>query len=333
MTSPRLTGRYAIHVVDIDDLLADGCLAARVLASRGLLWRVESLAAMQEASGQRIHVALAFRDGGERDGELCAGLLGETVSAMPGLFHVHHRHSAAEQSFWHDPDCRDALASLVRELRRKLGWRMTSLMWRQVLDDDVPLPGRRLVSQETVPLGILQLTADDPEAWLQSLGKSRRQDLRRLRRRHAEDEGLEISAGRFAEVVKGEEVAPLLSSNFDRHNPRKHPLMNSPASSTWLDVTSADPHLHAVGYRDDGELVAAGVVAMHGGIARWLSWGALYVGKADKRGFYYDAVRRIVELAYAGDNRELVLGKGMGELKASFGARLYAQRAMVRTSF
>lgn len=333
MTTPRLTGRFAVHVVGVDDLLADGWLASRLVESRGVLWRAESLAEMQEASGQRVHLALAFRDGGERDGELCAGLLGETLTAVPGLFHVHHRHSAAEQSFWHDPDCRDALPTLVRELRRRLRWRMSSLLWRQVLDDDEPLPGRRLASQETVPLGVVRLSHPGPEEWLQSLGKSRRQDLRRLRRRHAEDPGLEISQGPFAEVVKGEEVAPLLSNNFDRHNPRKHPLMNSPASPTWLDVTATDPALQAVAYRDDGELVAAGVVAMHGGTARWLSWGAHYLGKADKRGFYYDAVRRIVELSYSGGNQHLVLGKGMGELKASFGARLYAQRAVVRTSF
>lgn len=331
MSAPRLTGRFAIRVVDVDDLLADGWLASRLVASRGVLWRAESLAAMQEASGQPVHLALAFRDGGERDGELCAGLLGETLTAMPGLFHVHHRHSAAEQSFWHDPDCRQVLPLLVRELRRKLRWRMTSLMWRQVLDDDHPLPGRRLLGQETQPLGVVPLVHPGPEEWLQSLSKSRRQDLRRLRRRHAEDPALEVSQGRFAEVVKGEEVAPLLSSNFDRHNPRKHPLMNSPASPAWLDVTADDPNFQAVTYRDDGELVGVGVVAMHGGTARWLSWGAHYLGKADKRGFYYDAVRRIVELSYAGDNQHLVLGKGMGELKASFGAKLYAQSAVVRT--
>lgn len=333
MTAPRLTGRYAIRVVGVDDLRADGWLAARLVASRGVLWQTESLAAMQEASGQPVWLALAFRDGGDRDGELCAGLLGESLTALPGVFHVHHRHSAAEQSFWCDRDCRDALPSLVRELRRALRWRMTALMWRQVLDDDEPLPGRRLVSRETMPLGVVPLTYDGPEQWLQALGKSRRQDLRRLRRRQAEDPALDISQGPFAEVAKGEEVAPMLASNFDRHNPRKHPLMNSPASAAWLDVTAADPNLQAVAYRDAGELVAVGVVAMHDGVARWLSWGAHYVGNADKRGFYYDAVRRIVELAFVGGNHTLVLGKGMGDLKRSFGARLYAQHATVRTSF
>lgn len=333
VTAPRLTGRYAIRVVGVDDLLADGWLATQLAQSRGVLWRAESLAAMQEGTGHRVELALAFHDGGERDGQLCAGLLGETVDAVPGLFHAQHRHSAAEQSFWWEPGCRDVLPSLLRELRRKLRWRMSSVMWRQVFDDDEPLPGRRLVSRETMPLGVVPLDQVDPEQWLQSLGKSRRQDLRRLKRRQAEDTSLEISQGPFIEVVKGEEVAPLLSANFDRHNPRKHPLMNSPASAGWLDTTAADPHLQAVGYRDDGELVAVGVVAMHDGVARWLSWGAHYVGRADKRGFYYDAVRRIVELACAGGNHSLVLGKGMGELKASFGARLYGQRAVVRSSF
>lgn len=332
MTSPRLTGRHAIHVVDLDELAADGWLSARVEASRGVLWRVESLAAMQEASGQKVHLALAFHDGGERDGQLCAGLLGETLRAVPGVFHVHHRHSAAEQSFWHDSECRTALPAMVRELRRRLGWRMATLLWRQVLDDDLPLPGRRLVAQQTVPLGVVSLGEGDAETWLQGLGKSRRQDLRRLRRRLSEDSRLEITQGSFAEVAKGEEVAPLLAANFDRHNPRRHPLMNSPASPQWLDVTSVDSNLKAVAYREDGELVAAGVVAMHAGVARWLSWGAAYLGKADKRGFYYDAVRRIVELAYAGESRQLILGKGMGELKASFGARLYAQHAVVCTA-
>ena len=319
--------RYDVRVLGLAELRDDAVLAARLAAARGPLWRVEALSTMEEETRNRVWLAVALEDG-----ELRAGVLLERVVAAGGVGHVHHPHSGSEQAFWSEPGSADALPSLVRALRRRLGVRLPALLWRQVLDEDA-LPGRRLVRQTTLALGVVELDHADPEAWLASLSKSRRQDLRRLRRRLGEDADLDITQGPLAEIAKGEEVAPLLDANFSKHNPRRHPLMNRPAPERWLDVAAADPALQAVAYRDRGVLSAVGLLSMHAGTSRWLSWGADYAGAADKRGLYYDCTRRIVELSYLGGNRRLVLGKGKGDLKSSFGASQFPQHAVVRTLF
>ncbi|QCW50481.1 GNAT family N-acetyltransferase [Nocardioides dongxiaopingii] len=323
---------YDVRVVDLAGLRGDAVLAAHLATSRGPLWRVEALSAMEEETRNRVWLAVATRSGPAGDA-LVAGILLERVLLAGGIGHVHHPHSGSEPSYWSEPGHRGALPLLVGALRRRLGPRMPALLWRQVGDDDVAsgLPGRRLVQQTTLPLGVVDLDRADAEAWLQSLGRSRRQDLRRLRRRLAEDVDLDVTQGPLAEVAKGEEVAPLLDANFSKHNPRRHPLMNRPAPAAWLDVAMADHDLQAVAYRDRGVLSAVGLMSTHRGVSRWLSWGADYEGAADRRGLYYDCTRRIVELSYAAASTTLVLGKGKGELKSSFGARLEGQRAVVRT--
>ncbi|WP_134766323.1 GNAT family N-acetyltransferase [Nocardioides sp. 1609] len=336
MTDPD-AGPYDVRVVDLAGLRADAALAARLAASRGPLWRVEALSAMEEETRNRVWLAVATRSGPHGDA-LVAGMLLERVLLAGGIGHVHHPHSGSEPSYWTEPGHRGALPLLVGALRRRLGPRMPALLWRQVGDDDVVsgLPGRRVVQQTTLPLGVVDLDhpdRPDAEAWLQSLGRSRRQDLRRLRRRLAEDADLDVTQGPLAEVAKGEEVAPLLDANFSKHNPRRHPLMNRPAPAEWLDVAMADHDLQAVAYRDGGVLAAVGLMTTHRGVSRWLSWGADYEGAADRRGLYYDCTRRIVELSYLGGSTTLVLGKGKGDLKSSFGARLEGQRAVVRTPF
>lgn len=325
---------WTVRALSIDELQAEPAIAAEVRATQGVLWSVESLAATEAEAGNQLWLAVAESTDPSRPG-LVGGLLVERIRALGGLGQIHHPHAASLRSYWVDParpkEYSRVLGDLVTGIRRRVRQRMPAVVWRQVGMTDA-LPGLKLKEQQTLAVGVVDLVGESPEDWLLTLKKSRRGDLRRLRRRLSEDPRLDVAQGPVLEVAKGIEVAPLMESNFSRHNPRRHPLMNRPASAGWIDALADEPDLRAVGYRDDGSLSAVGLISIHGDTACWLSWGVDYAAQADRRGLYYDAARRVVEEAYAAGCRRLVLGKGMADLKQSFGAHLVGQRASLRAT-
>lgn len=326
VTLPGSARAYHSVTLRPAELFARPDWAMRLAESRGPLWRAPALCAMEAETSNRLWLTLAL------DGDRLAGvLLVEQVTASGGtLGHVHHPHSGAEPAYWTAPGDERALGIMVGTLRRRLGPRTQSLLWRQVSPDD-RLPGRRLVGRDTFSLGVVDLQDRDTEAWLRGLSKSRRGDLRRLRRRLSEDDRLSVETGPLVEITSGAEVSPLVRANFFKHNPRRHPLMSRPAPAAWLDTAGQDGGLWAIGYRIDRRLVAVGVLCLHRDEARWMYWGVDYEREADKRGLYYDCIHRIVELCEAQSVARLTLGKGAIELKSSFGAAEHPQQAQVRT--
>jgi hypothetical protein len=213
----------------------------------------------------------------------------------------------------------------LRAYRRAVG--ATMILWRQVAPSEVELLPRRVLTRATGPVAVLDTPFRDRDGWLATLRKSRRTDMRRVARAIDGDGDLAVKAGSAADVVTAEELTRLGRLNFDRHPTAAADRRTGLRTVGWNRALLAGDAATAVAYRDGaGRLLGAGLVLDHPTRPLWLSWGAEPDGR---RNLYFDLYARIVDLATAGNAAEVVLGKGMSDLKSDLGARLAPQYAVV----
>jgi hypothetical protein len=239
--------------------------------------------------------------------------------------------SSAQPGWWFDttdPGCRaDMFRAYTRALRRERRLAAAAVLWRQVPPADLPLLRRRVLTRATEPVAVLDTPFADRDAWLATLRKSRRTDLRRITRALDRDADVAVRAGAVAGVVSAAELTRLARLNFDRHATVRMDRRTGMRTHGWHRALLDRDDVTAVAYRDGGgRLLGAGVVLDHAARPLWLSWGA----EPDvRKHLYFDLYCRIVDIATARGTEAVVLGKGMAELKSDLGARLEPQYAVV----
>ena len=296
-------------------------------------------------SRSALLLAVIWRDSVGTD---AAGLVAATISSpflgrrlcpavgwpRPGYVHVQAPQSSAQPGWWFDSDDRAERAAMFRAyahaVRRQLRGSAAAVLWRQVGEADLGLIPRRIWTRRTEPVALLDTLGIDRTAWLASLRRSRRNDLKRIFRSVATDPEIEVRIGTAAEVVGAGELVRLARLNYDKHGVAAADRRTGMRTVAWHQALLDCPDVAAIAYRNRaGRLLGAGVVLEDARRPLWLSWGAEPVERGGRKHLYFDLFGQIVDRVAEQGKQGIVLGKGMAELKADLGARLVPQYAVV----
>jgi hypothetical protein len=214
----------------------------------------------------------------------------------------------------------DIVARFTAALVDHLGHRRFGVAYRHLGADDLRwLAGRGSVVLRVQPEAVLDNHWDSVDGYLSSLHHKRRNSIRRLRRRLSADAGLLIGTHDTVEPVAAARLVELVRS---RH--RRAWQLEPPIGVQHLVAVASAPDTRFVTYRaaDSGRLLAFSAwrdtpAAIVNGL-----WGAEDPATGGRRDLYFDAAFRSVEAMIERGRPRLHMGKGMTDIKLSFGARL-----------
>lgn len=294
----------------------DALVADRILHAA---WDWSVLAAWARSRGAGV-VAGTVRNAGEAAAVLCAVRRGPLVevrlpmcSALPGRFFAPGL-SVEEQ--------RLAVQAFERALASR-GRLPYGVVHRCSSAADLPLlVGRRSLVLAEQPVCVLDVRWDSYDEYLKSLSRSRRHDLRRERRRLAEDPDLQVTwtePGGGGFVLDGPGMAALERFSAQRQSTRRTPRTSPPEV---LSTLQRHPGMRTLAYRDrHGRLLAFALMFEHPCQPTAWTWGALPVEAGGRKHLWFDMVGYYVRHAIENRCGQLVLGKGLVELKQSLGFR------------
>ncbi|WP_132318023.1 hypothetical protein [Kribbella turkmenica] len=226
----------------------------------------------------------------------------------------------------------DLLLSYSRAMRRSLGLGCQATLLRQLVDSEFEALGRRrLLSRPTEPLAVLHTTGwSSVEKWRAGLSRKRRYKLRQTERALSEGSAVEVALVPGASLEVAETVALL------RHNERKYgggPFSPLPQSTGYLAELLRQPDVLAICYRDrsTGVLLAIGTVFDHRDRPVLRHYSALPIVRArfPDLNLYTNLYQLLVGWAIEASKEQVIIGKGMLDIKQSLGAELLPQYAAV----
>lgn len=214
-----------------------------------------------------------------------------------------------------------ALRALEKGVRTHFGPVLTGLIYRNVPLSFAPLvSGRGRVVREVSPAAsVLENRFGDEDAWLASLSRNRRKNVRRVDRLVASDPSLVVRFAPGRSDVDGEVLAGLLRSHrmkFGRQpfDPR------TPVAGAYLAEVIRRPDVHTLTYSDvDGQVLAFSTYLDHPETPVLQFWAS----REDRGHLYFDCHARAIRHAIANGRKELFAGRAKFAEKESlgFGAR------------
>lgn len=215
----------------------------------------------------------------------------------------------------------DVLRALEKGLRTRLGPALAGLIYRNVPASLAPLvSGRGRVTRTVTPAAsMLENRFADEDAWLASLSRNRRKNVRRVDRLVAADPSLVVSFGPARSDVDGAVLAGLMRTHrakFGRQpfDPR------TPVAGAYLAKMVARPDVHTLTYSDvDGQVQAFATYLDHPVTPILQFWAS----REDRGHLYFDCHARAIRHVIAGGRKELFAGRAKAAEKESlgFGAR------------
>ena len=217
----------------------------------------------------------------------------------------------------------DVVRALERGVRVHLGPALAGLIYRNVPESLAPLvSGRgRVVRAVTPAASVLENTFADEDAWLASLSRNRRKNVRRVDRLVASDPALVVRFEAARSDVDGEALAGLLRthrSKFGRQpfDPR------TPVAGAYLAEVIRRPDVRTLTYSDvDGQVLAFSTYLDHPEAPLLQFWAS----REDRGHLYFDCHARAIRHAIAGGRKELSAGRAKFAEKESLG---FAARPM-----
>lgn len=215
-------------------------------------------------------------------------------------------------------DRAEAVRSLERAARRRLGWRCLAIAHRHLPAADVPLVRRRgRLVVETDPTLTVENQWADVAGYLASLPAKWSARVRRIH------EAIEAGPDVLVTVersVPAAEAVPLLQAVRARY---QHPLLiRPPIPVRYLEQLNSLPGTYFLTYRHgSGRLLAFGAIHEDGDGLMSTFWGNRARPDGGLPNLYFDhylrAIRLMIDRGYA----RLAFGKGMREIKERYGAR------------
>lgn len=245
----------------------------------------------------------------------------------------------AGQPGWHfDTDEPGERATMfrayVRAARRELGAAALGILWRQMGPDHVAALPHRLLVRPTLPVCVIDTPFRDHTEWLATLRSGRRRDLQRMARILAQDTDLVVASGRAGEVVTAAEVTRMARLNFDRHPTARAERTTGLRAYAWNRALLDRDDVDAIVYRDGGaKLLGVALILKHRTCPVVMSWGAEPIEDGGRRYLYFDMYRHLIDWAAAAGAHEVVLGKGLTEIKTDLGGQPRPQFAVAARTF
>lgn len=227
-----------------------------------------------------------------------------------------------------DGGCAELLSDYVPAMRRVLGRGLRGLLLRQVPESALSeVAGRFRLIRETESVASLRVDRfGDRQAWMDTLAKKRRQNLRKILRTVEADEALD------ARIVPGTAVDPAQAAALIRYNETKHkdvPIVPLPQFAGYLARLLRQPDVSVLRYveRDSGRLLAIMTILDDPEWPVMRTWSALPVEAGGRRNLYFHCYGESVRWAIESGKRGLILGKKMSETKRTLGADFAPQYA------
>ncbi|GAA2281634.1 GNAT family N-acetyltransferase [Nonomuraea roseoviolacea subsp. roseoviolacea] len=295
------------------------------------VWAYDVIAASSEGSWARPLLAV-FRDGPRVAGvvgAVCVGLRLPNSTRQPRprrepiLLDVRlPAHSNGPT--WHfaedvTPETRARLLrGFERAAREHLGWGLAGALYRMVTGPCLPLVARRgAFVRESPGSMVMPLRWSSVDGWLGSLGKGRRQELRRQGRRIAEAAGVVVDQGTARPDLDPSEMAELNRTHTARLAARLDPRADLPAAYFAALLRRED--VNVISYRSGERLLAFAIVYEHPDAPVYGPWAALRPEEGGLKGLYFDSYVRIVRSAVEAGRKQLLCGRGMADVKRSLG--------------
>jgi hypothetical protein len=218
-------------------------------------------------------------------------------------------------------DRRAALRSVERALSRYLGIGLLGVVYRVVESAVLPVvtgPGRLV--RPTLATTVLRNRWSDVDGWLASLGRERRQGLRRYARKFERDRSLAVEFGAGRTDVDAPELATLLAAHQRRLGT---PAFDhrTPLAGAYLDAFVRRPDVYTLTYRDagTGRLLGFNTLIDHPRSPVLHHWAALPVNEGGRYNLYFDCYLRCVRHMIEQQREELFAGRGLLDVKTSLG--------------
>jgi hypothetical protein len=288
------------------------------------MWRSDVLAAADWCATSRASMVLVRRDAGEapialfhaehpglRRGRFARpGPVGRRAVAICRLAASTNGAGAAFAAGL----SMDEKVEAVRAFEHVLG-RGLPIAYREVTAEDLPvLGGGGRLRRTLAPRMTLVNEWGDVEGYLRSLNPKWRSQLRKIRRTVAADADIRCA---IEARIDASEAAWLLETVRMRYARRAHP----PVPARYLDLLMDHPDVSVLAYRNaGGRLLGYSLVHDDGGRLLLILWGARRDTDGGRRDLYFDQYLRLVEWMIRDGRRSLVLGKGMTDIKARYGA-------------
>jgi hypothetical protein len=212
-----------------------------------------------------------------------------------------------------EPDRRAAIRVFERAMRRAGG---VAVAYRDLPPAALAVvPTRGRVKLRLSANMVLRNEWADFDGYLATLPRKWRSQLKAIRAALGQ-EGVRVA---LAESIDAAEASWLAEVVRARHLPR---LLPGPPMPTCYFAHLADlPGSRFLTYRDpDGRLLAFTAVHDSGTDLLLMCWGSRSRTEGGHRNLYFDQYLRMVELMIGTGRRRMVLGKGLPDIKARYGA-------------
>lgn len=226
-----------------------------------------------------------------------------------------------------------AVRAFEDALLARYGRRVPLVWYRQMFAESLPVVlGRDVaVTYAGAPVSVFRNGFDDFDAYLRTLSKSRRSDVRRIGRILDEDPTLTIRLDDKPDDLDLRAVERLMTETARRnHHQRWPPLLKVP--SAVRDALATAPGTQVMSYTyDDGGLLGCNLIYDHPVMPVHGQWGGRDAKDPGGRsGLWFDAMFRAMRWTIDSGRAGLIGGKGLDSLKSEFGFTPIPQWTVVR---
>jgi hypothetical protein len=210
-------------------------------------------------------------------------------------------------------------AAAVRVFERALRRRGTAAIgYRELHTDDIAaVPTTRRLRLRLSPTMIVRNEWPDPQSYTAGLPGKWRSQLKKITATVDADPGLRVA---LVDTVDPADAAWLAEEVRRRHVSRAVP--RPPVPAAYFEALATQPGIQFLTYRDaGGRLLAYSAVHDNGRQLLLICWGSRSGADGRRRNLYFDQYRRLIDLMISRQRQQLVLGKGMQEIKTRYGAR------------
>lgn len=226
-----------------------------------------------------------------------------------------------------------AMRAFEHALRARYGRRVPLVWYRQMFAESLPVVLNRgvAVTYAGAPVSVFRNEYDDFDAYLRTLSKSRRGDVRRIGRILDEDPDLTIRLDGKPDDLDLRAMERLMTETARRnHQQRWPPLLKVP--SAVRDALATAPGTQVLRYTyGDGGLLGCGLIYDHPVMPVHGLWGGRDAKDPGGRsGLWFDQMFRAMRWTIDSGRAGMIGGKGLNSLKAEFGFIPVPQWTVVR---
>lgn len=223
-------------------------------------------------------------------------------------------------------DRMEAVRAFERALRRRTGPGAVGIGYRNLLEHDLPAVGTGGRLRRLPPRMVLPNQWSDLDSYLASVPAKWRSQLKKLHHEVTADATVRVE---LADTIEPAQACWLAEVIRQRYTPRTPP--RPPLSAHAIAQIARLPGTRFLTYRGPGgRLLGYSAIHDNGTELQLIWWGSRGGTDGWRGNLYFDQYLRLVELMIELGRSRLILGAGMEQIKARYGARPQQRWSLVR---